>query len=114
MLAPGLVTIRLERSMKNTFKATASMILAVWIVTSPSIAIAQEKAKRPLTSSQQKLKDCGAKWQEEKEIEGRERPRSLECFPEHLHESQGQLRQTVQHENRLPTADSAARLIRVG
>lgn len=29
-----------------------------------------EKPKRPLTVQQQKLKDCGAKWQEEKKAKG--------------------------------------------
>lgn len=29
-----------------------------------------EKPKRPLTAQQQKLKDCGAKWQEEKKTKG--------------------------------------------
>ena len=29
-----------------------------------------EKPKRPLTAQQQKLKDCGAKWQEEKKAKG--------------------------------------------
>lgn len=28
------------------------------------------KSKRPLTAQQQKLKDCGAKWQEEKKAKG--------------------------------------------
>lgn len=33
-------------------------------------AKAETKAKRPLTAQQQKLKDCGAKWQEEKKTKG--------------------------------------------
>ncbi len=33
-------------------------------------AKAEAKAKRPLTAQQQKLKDCGAKWQEEKKSKG--------------------------------------------
>jgi Ni/Co efflux regulator RcnB len=33
-------------------------------------AKAEAKAKRPLTAQQQKLKDCGAKWQEEKKTKG--------------------------------------------
>ena len=31
---------------------------------------AEAKAKRPLTAQQLKLKDCGAKWQEEKKTKG--------------------------------------------
>jgi Ni/Co efflux regulator RcnB len=30
----------------------------------------EDKAKRPLTAQQLKLKDCGAKWQEEKKTKG--------------------------------------------
>lgn len=33
-------------------------------------AKAEAKAKRPLTAQQLKLKDCGAKWQEEKKTKG--------------------------------------------
>ena len=33
-------------------------------------AKAEAKAKRPLTAQQLKLKDCGAKWQEEKKAKG--------------------------------------------
>jgi hypothetical protein len=33
-------------------------------------AKAETKAKRPLTAQQQKLKDCGAKWQDEKKTKG--------------------------------------------
>jgi hypothetical protein len=33
-------------------------------------AKADDKAKRPLTAQQLKLKDCGAKWQEEKKTKG--------------------------------------------
>jgi hypothetical protein len=33
-------------------------------------AKAEAKPKRPLTAQQQKLKDCGAKWQEEKKTKG--------------------------------------------
>jgi hypothetical protein len=31
---------------------------------------AEAKAKRPLTAQQLKMKDCGAKWQEEKKTKG--------------------------------------------
>lgn len=30
----------------------------------------EPKAKKPLTAQQQKMKDCGAKWQEEKKAKG--------------------------------------------
>lgn len=30
----------------------------------------ESKSKRPLTAQQQKMKDCGAKWQEEKKTKG--------------------------------------------
>ena len=33
-------------------------------------AKAETKAKRPLTAQQLKMKDCGAKWKEEKETKG--------------------------------------------
>lgn len=33
-------------------------------------AQAETKAKRPLTAQQLKMKECGAKWQEEKKIKG--------------------------------------------
>ena len=40
--------------------------------TSPTAAASDKaaKPKRPLTVQQQKLKDCGAKWQEEKKAKG--------------------------------------------
>ena len=34
------------------------------------VAQAETKAKRPLTAQQLKMKDCGAKWQEEKKAKG--------------------------------------------
>lgn len=33
-------------------------------------ATAEPRAKKPLTAQQQKMKDCGAKWQEEKKAKG--------------------------------------------
>jgi hypothetical protein len=40
--------------------------------TSPTAAASDKaaKPKRPLTAQQQKMKDCGAKWQEEKKTKG--------------------------------------------
>jgi hypothetical protein len=40
--------------------------------TSPTAAASDKaaKPKRPLTAQQQKMKDCGAKWQEEKRTKG--------------------------------------------
>ena len=37
---------------------------------SPDDAKAEAKAKRPLTAQQLKMKDCGAKWQDEKKTKG--------------------------------------------
>ena len=76
----------------SVFGALLSGVLAVAVIATPCTASAQDaakaevkvaakadstddakaeaKAKRPLTAQQLKLKDCGAKWQEEKKAKG--------------------------------------------
>ena len=76
----------------SVFGALLSGLLATAVIATPYAAFAQDapkadvkvaakadntddakaeaKAKRPLTAQQLKLKDCGAKWQEEKKTKG--------------------------------------------
>jgi hypothetical protein len=76
----------------SVFGALLSGLLATAVIATPYAAFAQDapkaevkvaakadntddakaeaKAKRPLTAQQLKLKDCGAKWQEEKKAKG--------------------------------------------
>jgi hypothetical protein len=76
----------------SVFGALLSGLLATAVIATPYSAFAQDapkaevkvaakadniddakaeaKAKRPLTAQQLKLKDCGAKWQEEKKAKG--------------------------------------------
>jgi hypothetical protein len=76
----------------SVFGVLLSGLLATAVIATPYAAFAQEtpkaevklaakadgtddakaeaKAKRPLTAQQLKLKDCGAKWQEEKKTKG--------------------------------------------
>ena len=77
----------------SVFGVLLSGLLATAVIAAPYSALAQDatktpeikvaakpdavddaktddKAKRPLTAQQQKLKDCGAKWQEEKKAKG--------------------------------------------
>jgi hypothetical protein len=75
----------------SVFGVLLSGLLATAVIAAPFAAFAQDakpeikvaakaepaddakteaKTKRPLTAQQQKLKDCGAKWQEEKKTKG--------------------------------------------
>ena len=75
----------------SVFGVLLSGLLATAVIAAPFAAFAQDakaeikvaakadtvddakseaKAKRPLTAQQQKLKDCGAKWQEKKKTDG--------------------------------------------
>ena len=73
---------------KSIFGLLVSGLFATALVAAPYVALAQDAprtlaaaktdaaddakaaAKRPLTAQQMKLKDCGAKWQEEKKAKG--------------------------------------------
>ena len=73
---------------KTIFGLLVSGLLSTALIAAPYAALAQDapktlaaartdgageikpEAKRPLTAQQLKLKDCGAKWQEEKKTKG--------------------------------------------
>ena len=65
ILATAVIAVPFAALAQNAPKAEAQSVAA-----KPEDAATEAKAKRPLTAQQLKMKDCGARWQDEKKAKG--------------------------------------------